>query len=322
MKIDAGFEGPINQVHPWAEKIQDSQKFEGAWVSDTNNDPFLLCSALVGSAPKLTVGTNIAVAFARSPYCVAQTAYNLAHLSQGRFVLGLGTQVRAHITRRFSAQWPERPITAMKEYVALLRHLFDCFKDGSRPKFKGTYFSCSLISPVFTPTAHDFELPRIGFAAVGKTTTKAAGEVAEAVFLHPFTHLKYLDDVSLPALEEGKANRLPGLRELEVVGSTFCLALDSPTFAKDQQEVLGRLAFYASTPNYEAVVSSLGYDGLHEELHQMSKKGEWAKMARALPEEFVKACVVIAEKKDMETALQGRFAGHYDRVVVDARALI
>ena len=321
MKSDAGFEGPIDQVAEWAKRVDRSGHFEGAWVSDTNNDPFLLSSALIGHTSELVVGTNIAVAFARSPFCVAQTAYNLSHLSGGRFVLGLGTQVRAHIARRFSMEWPDKPVTAMKEYVALLRHLFGCFQSNERPSFNGDYFSCTLSSPVFTPTPHDFAPPAVGFAAVGPAATKAAGEVAEAVFLHPFTHLKFIKEVTLPALEAGKAQRDSSLRELEVVGSAFCLSPDSSDFKAQQQKVLGRLAFYASTPNYAPVVESLGYPDLQTKLHDLSRRGEWQKMAQSLPGEFIEACVVIAPKADICHALRERFETVYDRVVVDAQAI-
>ena len=321
MKIDAGFEGPVDQIREWAKRVNNSGHFEGAWVSDTNNDPFLLSSALIAETDQMTVGTNIAVAFARSPFCMAQTAYNLSHLSGGRFTLGLGTQVRAHITRRFSMDWPEKPVTAMKEYVALLRHLFECFQTNERPSFNGDFFSCTLSSPVFTPTPHEFGPPPVGFAAVGPSATRAAGEVAEAVFLHPFTHLKFIREVTLPALEEGKASRDSSLRPLEVVGSAFCLSPDSADFKAQQQKVLGRLAFYASTPNYAPVVESLGFPDLHSKLHDLSRRGEWQKMAQTLPKEFVEACVVIAPKADLCAALKERFQSVYHRVVVDAQAI-
>lgn len=319
MQIDAAFEGPLEQVRPWAEQIESKDLIKGVWVSDTTNDPFLLATLMATATTRPRVGTNIAVAFARSPYCLAQTAYNLAHLTRGRFVLGLGTQVKAHIAKRFSMTWPEKPVRAMVEYVTLLRHLFQCFEDRTRPNFRGETFSCTLNSPVFTPDKHEFGAPKVGFSAVGPVSTRAAGRVADSVFLHPFTHVKYLKDVSLPALAEGKARRDDKLNQLEVVGSAFCLATDSKNLATEQAEVLGRLAFYASTPNYRQVVDSLGYDDLHDQLHQLSREGKWAEMARLLPADFVEACVVMASKADLPAALEARFGSLYDRVVVDGR---
>jgi probable F420-dependent oxidoreductase len=322
MKIDAGFEGSLEGAARWASRVEQSGLFGGLWVSDTTNDPFQLSALLSLNTDSVTVGTNIAVAFARSPYCLAQTAYNLAQISKGRFFLGLGTQIRAHIQKRFSMSWPDKPVAALVEYVALLRHLFDCFESRERPEFRGEYFSCSLNSPVFTPDRHEFGAPRVGFSAVGPKSTEAAGRFADAVFLHPFTHLKYLRDVSIPALQAGKRERDPSLGELEIVGSCFCVATDASDVKERRQSVFGRLAFYASTPNYSKVLTSLGMPELHAELHQLSKRGEWTKMAQALPTELIEACVVMAPKSGLREALENRFAGVYDRVVIDPASLL
>lgn len=322
MKIDAGYEGDLAKISTWGQRVEASGRFHGMWVSDTTNDPFVLATLLASSTEKLQIGTSIAVAFSRSPYVMAQTAYNLSQLSQGRFHLGLGTQVKAHIQKRFSMPWPDKPVTALKEYVSLLRHLFDCFEQRTRPQYRGDFFSCTLNSPVFTPDHHDYGSPPVGFSAVGRKASVAAGEIADSVFLHPFTHLKYLKEVSLPALSRGSEERPSRLKPLIKIGATFLLATDAPDFRFRQKQVLGRLAFYASTPNYKAVVDSAGPPGLHEELHRLSRQGEWEKMALALPPDFVKQCVVIAPKAQLEDALRERFDTIYDRVVVDATVLL
>ena len=318
MKIDAGFEGQFSDIPDLAQRLEKNEAFHGVWVSDTTNDPFLLSCEFARQTERLTVGTNIAVAFARSPYSLAQTAYNLSQLSQGRFILGLGTQVRAHIRKRFSMEWPDKPVKALKEYIRLLRHLFASFQTRERPKFEGEYFQCTLNSPVFTPDHHEYPHPPIGMAAVGPSLTRAAGELAEVLFLHPFTHLKYIEKVSLPALAEGKKKRSNDLKKLSVVGSTFCLATDSDDYPMKRQEVLGRLAFYASTPNYRKVVESLGMEeDLHTQLHQLSRQGMWKEMAMALPPEFIDACVVQGPKEQLLDLISQRFSHCYDRVVVD-----
>lgn len=321
MLIDAGFEGSLSECSKLAESVQNSSHFAGFWVNDTSNDPFLLAALAVENTESITVGTNIAVAFARSPYALAQTAYNLAQLSKGRFVLGLGSQVKAHIEKRFSMTWPEKPVAALKEYVVLLRYLFTCFNSSERPNFRGDYFRCTLNSPVFNPERHEFSLPSVGFSAVGPVSTRAAGEVAQAVFLHPFTHLEYLKNVTLPALEQGKIKRDQSLGDLEVVGSCFCLNTDRPDYARKKREVRARLAFYASTPNYGEVVDSLGFEGLKSELHALSRQGRWDEMADALPEEFVAACVVEGDRDTILKSLRERFSGIYTRVVIDPMVL-
>lgn len=321
MFIDAGYEGSLRGCSQHARTAEDDPRLSGFWLNDTTNDPFLLSTLAVEATKSVKVGTNIAVAFARSPYCLAQTAYNLSQLSGGRFVLGLGSQIKAHIEKRFSMQWPTRPVAALKEYVALLRHLFDCFERRERPSFRGDFFQCTLNSPVFTPDHHQFGGPPLGFSAVGPMVTKAAGEVADAVFLHPFTHPEFLQSKTWPALEAGLQRRDPGLPPLEVVGSCFCLNTEHRDYTQKRKEALGRLAFYASTPNYREVLACLGLESLHQELHQLSRQGRWDDMASALPADFVAACLVEGDAHSIVETLAGRFEGYYDRVVIDPRAL-
>lgn len=322
MLFDAGYEGDLQGLTSWARRVEETGLFSGAWVSDTTNDPFLLSQIVASSTEKLEFGTNIAVAFSRSPYCVAQTSTNLAALSGGRFTLGLGTQVKAHITKRFNAVWPESPVDALCEYVELLRHLFEKFQKGERPQFRGEYFSCNLNSPVFTPDRHPHAPPRVGFSAVGPKISRAAGRLADAVFLHPFTHRKFIEEVTLPAIQEGVAERSEGLGKLTVVGSCFTVATDAPAAEKRRAAALQRLAFYASTPNYRKVLATLGLEDLHEQLHQLSRRGAWQEMSAILPEEMIDQCVVMAPSNQLLDAVSKRFDGIYDRVVVEPSPLL
>lgn len=321
MLIDLAYEGSLAGVAPQARLCEQQDQFSGLWLTDTNNDPFLLCHLALQASKKIQVGTNIAVAFARSPYVVAQTAWNLTALSGGRFCLGLGPQVKAHITRRFSAQWPARPAAAMGEYLDLLRHLFARFEDRERPSFKGEFYQCTLNSPVFTPEPQPHGAPPIGISAVGPVMSKVAGAKADLVFLHPFTHPAYLREVTLPAVEKGKSDRAAQLGPLKLIGSTFLIATDGDKVKASTRKVLERLAFYASTPNYQGVLESLGVGDAHQTLHKLSREGKWEEMARALPPELITACVVQAPRADLAAAIRERFAGIYDRVVVDGSQL-
>lgn len=321
MLIDTGYEGPLNGVGAHAQNCERSEEISGLWLTDTTNDPFLLCQLALAATEKIQVGTNIAVAFARSPYIVAQTAWNLAALSQGRFCLGLGPQVRAHITKRFSAQWPTKPAQAMGEYLDLLRHLFARFRDRQRPSFKGEHFRCTLNSPVFTPDPHDLPDPKIGISAVGPLMTKLAGAKADTIFLHPFTHLEYLNGVTLPNLKTGAADRSEELEPLELVGSSFLIATDLPNRKQATQKVIERLAFYASTPNYKGVLETLGLGGVHEKLHQLSRQGKWQEMGAGLPPELIEACVIQGPRAELKGLLNERFGKIYDRIVVDGSQL-
>ncbi len=318
MKLDAGYEGLIENIHGHSLAVEETREFSGWWTADTQNDPFLSSQLALSATRNIQVGTNIAVAFARSPFVVAQTAWNLAKLSQGRFQLGLGTQVKAHIEKRFSLHWPESPVQAMEEYLDLLRHLFSCFADGERPNFRGEFYQCTLGSPVFTPDTQGYGAPPVGIAAVGKAMSRLAGRKADLVFLHPFTHLKYLLEVSQPALNQGIQERDPGLPPLQVVGSVFIVPTDKKNAEVEEAKVRQRMAFYASTPSYRAVLACLGYEELHEELHALSRRGDWEKMAQSIPEDLFEACAVRGSRSEIPDIIRQRFAGIYDRVVMDA----
>ncbi len=318
MLIDGGFEGTLGQISTTAKEVEEHGVFAGLWVSDTSNDPFLLSTLALTGSSRLQVGTNVAVAFARSPFVVAQTAWNLAGVSGGRFMLGMGTQVKPHIEKRFSQVWPDSPAGAMGEYLDLLRHLFESFAQRRPPSYKGKHFRCTLGSPVFTPDPHEFGPPAIGISAAGQAMTRLAGRSADLVFLHPFTHLDYLRHVSLPALEEGKARRSEALGDLQVVGSAFTVPTDHPDVAAYEAKVRERIAFYASTPNYFGVLECLGLEALHGELHGLSRQGRWKEMGAALPDSLVDACVVRAPLRDLPDAVRARFDGIYDRALIYA----
>lgn len=318
MLIDAGFEGTMAGVAHAARKIEETGVFEGFWVSDTANDPFLLSTLALAATSSLRVGTNVAVAFARSPFVVAQTAWNLTGHFQQRFMLGLGPQVKPHIEKRFSMTWPDSPAGAMGEFLDALRHLFGCFETRTAPAFRGKHYRCTLGNEFFSPDAHDCGGPMVGISAVGQAMTRLAGRSADMVFLHPFTHLDYLRHVSLPALEEGKSRRPVELGPLQVAGSAFTVPLDLPNVAEYETKVRDRIAFYASTPNYFGVLECLGLDKLHKELHGLSRQGKWEEMGAALPRSLLEACVVRAPLAELPQAVAERFQGIYDRVQIDA----
>lgn len=318
MQIDAGYEGQLTSLTAAVKSLDAQERFSGFWVSDTNNDPFLLSSLGLQGSSRLQVGTNIAVAFARSPFVVAQTAWNLQGLSAGRFLLGLGPQVKPHIEKRFSMTWPSKPAQAMEEYLNLLRHLFSAFEAGRSPDFRGEQYRCTLGSPIFTPDRHEYGAPPIGISAVGPLMTKVAGRAADLIFLHPFTHLGYLRGVTLPAIAEGVKQRPESLSPLTLVGSTFTVPTDHPQTALYERKVRERVAFYASTPNYHDVLENLGMGDLHKTLHAYSREGRWKEMGTALPDELLQACVVRAPLADIPAAVRERFSGIYDRVLIDA----
>lgn len=317
MQIDGGFEGRLEALAGAAQTLDRLGLHRGLWVSDTQNDPFLLASTALAHSRRLQVGTNVAVAFARSPYVVAQTAWNLAHLSQGRFLLGLGSQIKPHIEKRFSMPWPASPVRAMEEYLALLRHLFERFRDRQSPHFRGEYYTCRLANEVFFPDPHPFPAPLLGLSAVGQAMTRLAGRAADVVLLHPFTHLTYLRQVTLPALQAGIAQRPAERPPLQVIGSVFVVPEDHHESAAWERRVRERLAFYASTPNYAAVLETLGFRDLQERLQTLSRQGRWSEMGSTLPTDLVEACLVRAPRERLAEVVRARFEGIYDRAILD-----
>ncbi len=322
MQIDAGWEGRLDRIASWARACEQSGIFGGFWLAETDTDPLLASQLALSNTEALTVGTNIAVAFARSPFQLAQTAYNLNGLFRGRFRLGLGTQVKAHIERRFSSAWPESPARAMEEYLELLRHLFACFNTEEKPEFVGEHYRCTLSSPVFSPDPHDFGGPPLGLAAVGPGMVKVAGRSADMLMLHPFTHHRYLQRVTQPALAQALPRRAPELPKLELIGSAFVVATDSPQAKSSWSEVTRRVAFYASTPNYARVLEELGYPDLPAQLSQLARQGAWAELARALPRAVLAECVVSGPRCDLPALLKQRYSEQYHRVIVDPRQLL
>lgn len=322
MQIDAGWEGRLDRLPSWAKACEESGIFEGLWLAETDTDPLLASQLALANTDALKVGTNIAVAFARSPFQLAQTAYNLNGLYQGRFRLGLGTQVKAHIERRFSGVWPESPARAMEEYLQLQRHLFASFESEAKPEFSGEYYSCTLSSPVFSPAPHDSGGPVLGLAAVGPGMVRVAARSADMLMLHPFTHHRYIQRVTQPALAQALPQRAPGLPKLELIGSAFVVATDGPEVEKSWSEVTRRIAFYASTPNYARVLEELGYPDLPARLSQLARQGAWSELARTLPRAVLAECVVSGPRCELPTLLRQRYSERYHRVIVDPRQLL
>jgi probable F420-dependent oxidoreductase len=284
-------------------------------VSEAGYDPFLQVLQAVEATNRATVGTAIAVAFGRTPLTVAHTAYDLAHYSQGRFVLGLGSQVRPHIERRFSMPW-SRPAARMREFVLALRALWSAWHDGERLAFDGEFYTHTLMTPFFSPEAHSFGPPPVFLAGVGERMTEVAGEVCDGFFVHPFTTRAYFDEVTRPALMRGR--HAAGASDLDgfvVAGPTFVVT------GRDEQELADALrgtkeqiAFYASTPSYRAVLELHDRPELGPELTKRSKEGRWSELADLIDDELLHEFAVVGEPAAVGKAVVARWGDVYDRV--------
>jgi len=313
VKIDLAYTGPIAEAAGGA-RLALEGGFNGLWTSETKHDPFLTLSVATQACPGLEIGTGIAVALARSPYTIAQSAWDLAILSKGNFRLGLGSQVKAHIERRFSMTW-DKPVRQMREMVEAVRAIWHTFQTGDRLSYEGKYYRHTLMIPNFNPGPREEGPIPIGLAAVGPLMTRLAGEVADFVILHPFTNVSFLKDTTYPALERGLERGGRERESLEVVGSLFAFPEDEEA-ERNESIVRNKVAFYGSTPAYRGVLESLGAGSLGEELHRLSKQGEWKKMGTLVDDDLLDAFRVRAPREKLFDAVRERFADLYDRVIL------
>ncbi len=313
MQIDLAYAGRPQGVDAAALRAHELG-YQGLWTSETRHDPFLTLALASRACPDLAIGSGVAIALARSPFPLAQSAWDLWDLSGGRFILGLGSQVQAHIERRFSMHW-DKPVAQMRDMVGALRAIWSAFQSGSRLRYQGPYYQHSLLTPNFRPGPSDYgcDIP-IALAAVGPRMTELAGEVADLALLHPFTHPDFLRAVTLPALERG---RLRGSRRaVSVVGSLFAFVEDGEA-SRREQAVREKIGFYGSTPAYWGVLESLGREGLGQRLHALSREGAWSEMGALIDDDLLEVFRVRASSQEaLFAAVRSRFEGLYDRVIL------
>jgi probable F420-dependent oxidoreductase len=314
MKLDAVTLGsPLTRVREEVRRAED----EGydAWLTgETAHDPLLTCTLAAEHARRMQIGTAIAVAFPRSPMHVAYAGHDLQALSEGRFVLGLGSQVKAHVEKRFSATW-SRPAARMREFVLALRAIWEAWEQGKRLRFEGEMYRHTLMTPFFAPAPHGFGPPAVWLAAVGPRMTEVAGEVADGLLCHGFTTDRYLTEVTLPTLVQGAARAGKRREDLEVGLPVFVVTgEDEAERAEVEAGVRAQIAFYGSTPAYRAVLDLHGWGSLHERLHELSRAGDWEAMTAAVDDEVLHTFAIVAEPEEVGTAIVERYAGLIDRI--------
>ncbi len=295
--------------------------YDGWFVSETTHDPFLAAAVAGQVSGAMQVGTAIAVAFPRSPMHVAYAAHDLQALTGGRFVLGLGSQIKPHIEKRFSTEW-SKPAARMREYVLALRAIWEAWRTGERLAFRGEFYRHTLMTPFFTPEDHGHADPAVWLAAVGPLMTRVTGEVADGLLAHAFTTARYLEEVTLPNLLEGAAAAGRDRSDLEVVLPVFVVTGSTEEQrAASEAMVRGQLAFYGSTPAYRGVLELHGWGDLHEQLHAASVADRWAEMPAMIPDEVLTTFAVVAEPAEVGTAVRARYAGLADRISLSSAAL-
>ena len=316
MKVDGLISGSITNAARSAADLE-AAGYSGAWTAETAHDPFLPLAVAAGSTSEIELGTSIAVAFARNPMLLANIGWDLQALTQGRHVLGLGSQIKPHITKRFSMEW-SRPAARMHEMIMAVRAIWDTWENGTPLQFRGEFYKHTLMTPFFAPDASDlgdFGPPKIFLAGVGELMTEVAGEVCDGFICHGFTTEKYLREVTIPALERGRASAGKSIDDFEIVGPSFVVAgtndeqIENARTATRQQ-----IAFYGSTPAYRKVLEIHGWGDLQDELNALSKQGKWVEMGGLIDDEVLNTFAVVGAPEEIAPELGRRYADVISRI--------
>jgi probable F420-dependent oxidoreductase len=312
MKVDGGLGWELDKVGEQARELEELG-YSGILSSETGHDPFMPLAFAAQATSKVDLITAIAVAFARTPMVLAHVGHDLNAVSKGRFVLGLGSQIRAHITKRFSMPW-SHPAARMREFILAMHAIWANWHQGEVLEFHGQFYTHSLMTPFFTPTNTKYGAPRVFLAAVGPLMTEVAGEVADGMIVHAFTTENYLRETTLPALERGFAKGGKKREDFEISYPCFVVTgRDEEELAASKNLIRQQIAFYGSTPAYKPVLESVDAGGLQGELNAMSKQGRWAEMGTLITEDMVNAFAVVGEPSEIAEQIKKRFGDVVDR---------
>jgi probable F420-dependent oxidoreductase len=297
----------IPQLATAAEKIG----FDAIWTTETIHDPFLPGALIAEHTSNLSFGTAVAIGFARSPATLAYTAWDLAAASGGRFILGLGTQVKAHIERRFGMLWPESVVGKLREQVAAIRAFWNAWQTGERLSFRGDYYKLNLMSPFFNPGRIEHPEIPIFIAGVNTGLARLAGEAADGFHVHPFHTPRYLREVLIPAIEDGASTAGRSRSDVQINVSAFIV-----TSPEEDLFVRSQVAFYASTPSYRRVMALHGREETATELSKLASRAMWGDMASLVDDDMLRTFAVVASADDLADALHERYNGLADRLAL------
>ena len=291
----------------------DSVGYDGVWSTEVGRDPFLPLLLAAQQSTRLQLGTAVAVAFARNPMITATVANDLHAFSSGRFILGLGSQIEAHIVRRFSMPW-SAPADRMREFIMALQAIWRSWQNDERLDFRGDFYQHTLMTPMFRPEPNPWGPPPVLLAAVGPKMTQVAAEVADGLVLHGFTTERYLREVTVPLIEAGlSASGRDRTQFTTSYPGLLATGANEQSFGHAVDEVRKQLAFYGATPAYRAVLDLHGWGDLHTELHRLSKSGDWAAMTHLVDDDVLNTFAVVGEPQQIGAEILRRFDGAVDR---------
>jgi probable F420-dependent oxidoreductase len=314
MKVDGGIPPVgIEEIARVAKELEDVG-YDGGVTAEMSHDPFLPLAIAAEHTETLELGTGIAVAFARNPMTLANIGYDLQTFSEGRFRLGLGSQIKAHIEKRFSMPW-SHPAPRMRELILATRAIWDCWNDGTPLDFRGEFYRHTLMTPFFVPGPNPYGNAKISLAAVGTHMTEVAAEVADGIILHAFTTERYVREVTMPALERGFAKGGKSRGDFEISGPLFIVSGgNEEELEKAKQGTKQQIAFYGSTPAYRGVLELHGWGDLQDDLNRLSKQGEWVAMGDLITDDILDAFAIVGEPEDIPKAMLARYGGIVDRL--------
>jgi probable F420-dependent oxidoreductase len=314
--IDIAYHGDPARLPAVAREIEERGTVRGLFVAEATHDPFVSLALAAVSSERLDLGTSIALAFARSPMAMAYSSYDVHRLSGGRLLLGLGSQIKPHIVRRYDMAW-SRPSARMKEYFQALRAIWHCWQTGEKLNFRGEFYSHTLMPPLFNPGPLGFDAPQVWLAGVGPKMVETAGAVADGFLCHPLLSRSYLTDVLVPQLAFGRSSE--GREQGAVAVCAMTMVVTGRTEEALAQAVAAtkrQIGFYASTPAYRPVLDHHGWGALHEEAHTLTLTGRWAQLGDLLDDEVLNTFAVVGELAQVGRGLRERFGGVADRVML------
>ena len=314
MKFDASLLVHDLGQMPALARFADETGFDGIWTFETAHEPFLPLVLAAEHSRNLSVGTSIAVAFARSPAILASISWDLARFSRGRFILGLGTQVKGHNERRFGVKW-DKPVEKMREVILAVRAIWDCWQNKTRLNFQGEYFKLNLMTPFFSPAPHEYHRIPIFIAGVNRRMCQLGGELCEGFHVHPLHSARYLKEIVLPNVEQGLRQGGRQRTDIELSSSLFVIPTDDPQqAAKYESEVRQQISFYASTPPYRPVFELEGWGDVADRLKAMAARGRWNEMPAQITNDMLDRLALRGSWAELPEKILKKYSGLLDRV--------
>ncbi len=310
MKIETGVVAPsIQALAEQARRIEDAG-YDSVVTPEAGHDPFLPLMVVAEHTQRLRFGTAVAIAFPRSPFVTAQMAWDLQRFSGGRFMLGVGTQVKGHNERRYSTAWPSPPGPRLKEYLLCLKAIFKTFQTGARPDFTGKHYQFTLISPFFNPGPNQDGHVPIYISAVNRYNCGLVGEVCDGIRMHAFNTPKYTEEVIIPAIKAGAEKAGRKFSEIDIIGGSFLVTgKNEEEVEKAKGAVRQQLSFYASTRAYFPVLEVHGWQDAGQQLFRLSMEGKWPEMAAAITDEMLREFAIIGTYDELVPKIKERYAG-------------